>query len=196
VKPLAAIVAALALSSISVDSQQASRFKFVFKGMCYQREGTNIVGVPITEQTLLAATAAARGVNPKTLTMVYHLGADERGDTVEVVHATTGESYGIQFAFWFGDDRTMKLGRTALTNSALTEIRRVDQLFTLSNTAYTSDNSHGVGSAFTTKRFVKDSNGVVHATMEGPIQWLVNPHGTNTTAKICHGTFIASQPLF
>lgn len=185
--------AAAALCGTTANAQTGA-FKFVFKGTAYQRDGAgNIVGVPITEQTLLADRAG--GINPTNLAMVYILEGDGKGDTVEIVNASTGAKHAFVFGFWFGDDRTTVLGRTALTNSTTTEIRRVDQLFTLANSTYSSENSHGVGTAFITKRFVRDANGAVHTTIEGPIQWMVNPWGTNRWAKICHGTFVATHPF-
>lgn len=191
-----ALAAFLVMFAMGADAADPYLYKFVFKGMAYQKDGTgNIIGVPITDQTMLADRAAAGGVNPNTLAMVYHLGGDEKGDTVEIVSATTGARQAFQFGFWFGDDRMQVLGRSALTNSTLTEFRSVEQLFTLENSTYTSQNGHGMGAVFLTKRFVRDTNGVLHATIEGPMQWMVLPQGTNST-KICNGTFIASQPLF
>jgi len=193
----AKVLAVLAVAAaISANAADPYLYKFVFKGMAYHKDPSgNVVGVSITDQTLLADRAAAGGVNPNTLRIVYHVGGDEKGDTVEIVSATTGARQAFQFGFWFGDDRTMPLGRSALTNSALTEFRSVEQLFTLENSTYTAQNGHGVGSVFLTKRFVRDNNGVLHATIEGPLQWQVAPQGTNST-KICHGTFIATEPLF
>jgi hypothetical protein len=193
VKPLGAICAALALFS-GANATAQTAFKLTFKGIAYQRDGSgNVVGVPITEQTLIADRAG--GVNPANLVMAYILDGNERGDTIEFINTSTGSNHGFMFGLWFGDDRTTVLGRTALTNSALTEIHRVDQVFTLINATYSSENSHGVGTACVTKRFVRDTSGVLHATIEGPIQWMVNPWGTNQWAKICHGTFVATQPL-
>jgi hypothetical protein len=191
------VLAALAVAAgVSANAADPYLYKFVFKGMAYHKDPTgNVVGVPITDQTLLADRAAAGGVNPNTLAIVYHVAGDVKGDTVEIVSASNGSRQAFQFGFWFGDDRTMALGRSALTNSARTEFRSVEQLFTLENSTYTSQNGHGVGTVFLTKRFIRDTNGVLHATIEGPLQWMVAPQGTNST-KICHGTFIASQPLF
>ena len=192
------VLAAMAVLAAGVTAHGADPYlyKFIFKGTAYQKEPNgNVVGVPITDQTLLADRAAAGGVNPNTLAIVYHVGGDVKGDTVEIVSASNGAKQAFQFGFWFGDDRTMSLGRSALTNSALTEFRSVEQVFTLENSTYTSQNGHGVGTVFLTRRFIRDTNGVLHATIEGPLQWMVAPQGTNST-KICHGTFIATQPLF
>jgi hypothetical protein len=185
-------LAALGFSLMTVHGQYM--YKFVFSGTSYQLDGTgNVVAVPITDQTLIADRAAQHGVNPSTLAIVFHLGGDSKGDTVEVVSANSGAVQDFEFGFWFGSDPS--LGRSALTNSSLTEIRRVDQVFTLNNSTYTYGNTVGMGSAFITKRTVQDSNGNRHMTIEGPIQWTVNPQYPNST-KICIGTFTASQVLF
>src|SRR4051812_45201463 len=127
-RTFAALLMTAFLGSSVLAQQQPYMYKFVFKGISYQKDATgNIVGVPITDQTLINDRAAAGGVNPNTLAIVYHLNRDEKGDTVEVISATSGAIQVFEFGFWFGSDPT--LGRTALTNDTATEIRRVDQLF-------------------------------------------------------------------
>jgi hypothetical protein len=194
VKALAAILIISALClTVGFTQQQPKVYRLAFKGTAYQRDGSgNIVGVPLTEQVLLSART---GGNTQNLAIAYILDGDERGDTIEIVNTTTGARQGFMFGLWFGDDRTMQLGRTALTNAALTEIRRVDQVFTLDNSTYSSQNGHGVGTSFVAKRFVRDTAGNTQATIDVQIQWMVNPWDT-PWAKICHGTFISTQPLF
>lgn len=193
-----ALVAIVVISTLCLTAgftqQQPKVYRLAFKGTAYQRDGSgNIVGVPLTEQTLLAARA---GANTQDLAVAYILDSDERGDTIEIVNTSTGAKQGQLFALFFGDDRTMQLGRTALTNAAQTEIRRVDQVFTMDNSTYSSQNGHGVGTSFVVKRFVRDTAGNTRATIDVQIQWMVNPWGTNRFAKICHGTFISTEPLF
>ena len=195
VKAQIAICVALAVGlSLAYGQQQPRVFKLTFKGTAYQRDGSgNLVGVPITDQNLIAART---GGNTQNLALAYILDGDEKGDTIEIINTSNNEKYGLWFGLWFGDDRTMQLGRTALTNATQTEIRRVDQVFTLEFSEYSSQNGHGVGTSFVAKRFVRDTSGNVHTTIDGQIQWLVNPWGTNQWAKICHGSFVATQPLF
>jgi len=79
------------------------------------------------------------------------------------------------------------LGRTALTNSAASEVRRVDYI-------YTSQNSHSMGASFTTKRFITDKTGAVHTTIDGQMEWIVNPVG-NSNTKVCTATFTTTKPF-
>ena len=184
-------VLALLLFAAAAQAADPFLYNFVFKGLAYSRDSDgNIVSETITERTLLEDRAAMGGVNPNTLAIVFHLNGDEKGDTVEIVNSN-GVKQAFVFAFFFGSDAS--LGRTALTNAARTEIRRVDQVFTLENSNYSSQNGHGVGSVFLTKRFVRDTNGVLHATFEGPIEWMVQ-HSPNGP-KMCWGQFVASQPF-
>jgi hypothetical protein len=61
-----------------------------------------------------------------------------------------------------------------LTNNIGTEVRRLDYI-------YITQNSHSMGSCFTTKRFQTDANGLVRATFEGQMQCVVNPVGSAAT---------------
>jgi len=79
------------------------------------------------------------------------------------------------------------LGRTALTNSPGTEVRRLDYI-------YTSQSSHSLGACFTTKRFQTDGKGNVRATFNGQMQWVVNPVGSAGT-KLYTGNFTTTRPF-
>jgi hypothetical protein len=171
----------------------ASKVRFTFRGTCYQTNGAgNIIATPVTEQTLVADRAAAGGVDPATLAIAYHYNADPKGDTVEIVNAATGQTLGLQFGLWFGSDAS--LGRTTLTNLAKTEIRSVDYIYTLDNSTYTSWNSHSMGAAFVTRRFLSDTNGNVRVVAEGTLQWSTNPTALNST-KVISGTFSTGTPI-
>lgn len=188
-KLIAAIV--VCFGCFSASASQPYLFKFLFKGVCYQKDGSgNLVPTTITDQTLLQDRAAAGGLDPNTLSIVYHLGADTRGDMIEIIRTSDTSKLATEFGFWFGDDTT--LGRMAVTNNAGTEIRRVDQVFTLENSTYTWSNNHGVGSAVTGKRLITDSLGNQHWVFDGRMEWMVN---APTGVKICSGTFTASQPM-
>jgi len=188
---LVAAFLVLICSSLSVQGQYL--FKFVFSGTSYQLDGSgNVVAVPITDQTLLNDRAALGGVDPSTLAIVYHLGGDEKGDTVEVFRTSDWSKQAVEFGFFFGSDPT--LGRSALSNATQTQICRVDQVFTFNYSTYTYDNSVGVGSAFVIKRTVTDTGGHAHLTIDGQLQWMVIAQPPNS-AKMCIGTFTASQVL-
>ncbi len=179
-----------------VPSAQAQyMYQFLFKGTAYQTNGTgNIVATPITDQTLLQDRASMGGITDlSTVAIVYHIGGDPKGDTVEVVSSSNGQKLAFEFGFWFGDDPT--LGRSALTNATQTEVRRVDYLYTLEDSTYTYPNSHSMGSAFVTKRYMTDTSGNVRPTIEGTMQWIVNPQNNRSTI-VCVGTFTLGLLLF
>jgi hypothetical protein len=51
-----------------------------------------------------------------------------------------------------------------------------------------------MGASFTTKRFITDAAGNMHATINGEMQWIVNPSG-NAGTKVCTGKFSTGRPL-
>ncbi len=191
---LAAAVLTLVVSGATAQTI-SSKLRFTFRGTCYQTNGPgDIVATPITEQTLLEDRARLGGITDfSTVAIVYHFNADAKGDTVEIVRASDGQSLALEFGFWFGNDAS--LGRSTLTNAAQNEIRSVDYVYTLENSTYTSWNSHSMGAAFITRRFLKDTNGNVRVTAEGPIQWSVNPTA-NSSTKVISGTFSTGAPMF
>jgi hypothetical protein len=183
-----AVLMCLAWLFCERDAGAQTEFKFTFRGLSYQTNGSgNIVVTPLTEQSLLEEVARDAGITSvSNLTLAYRLRGSEFGDTVDVINRSNGASLDWVFGFYFGEDTA--LGRMALTNATRTEQRRVDYI-------YTKQNSHSMGAAFVTKRFLTDTNGNVHTTIEGPMQWIVLPQGTNTM-KVRTGNFTVGPPLF
>ncbi|HYG35253.1 MAG TPA: hypothetical protein VEC99_10740 [Clostridia bacterium] len=186
--------AVFTVSLFSAFAQSPYLYRMTFKGTCFQTNSSgDFVATTLTEQTFLEDAARASGLDPKSLALVYHLN-NGIGDTIDVVDST-GASIGNLFGFYFGDDLT--LGRTAATNSSLTEIRRLDYIYTLNNSAYTSFNSHSMGSVFLAKRMVAATgpNGsITNTVVDGQMQWIVNPLGTSGT-KLCTGKFTTTTPF-
>ena len=176
------------LGTVSVSGQTPYLLKITLRGTCYQTNTTGVVvATPISDQTLLQDAAAAGGVDWHTLALVYHVKGSSFGDTIDIVNATNGTVDTTLYGLFFGDNTVQNLGRTALTNSPGTEVRRLDYI-------YTSQNSHSMGACFTTKRFQSDRNGNVHATFEGQMQWEVNPVG-NAGTKVCTASFRTTLPF-
>jgi hypothetical protein len=193
IKVAGVILLALALGSGHAHAQ--AFYKFIFRGTAYQTNATgNVAAIPITEQTLLEDRARAGGItNLSSLAIAYHVNGDAKGDTVEIVDLTSRTVLALQFGLWFGSDP--KLERSAILNADQTEARRVDYIYTLQRSTYTSPSSHSMGATFVTKRMLKDAEGNTHFTAEGPIHWIVNPqNGYGTT--VCTGTFTTGKQLF
>jgi hypothetical protein len=203
-KTLAVTIAALLLGAFNVlgqpfDVLQPSyyEYKFIFNGMAYQTNGAgDIVGTPITDQTLLQAQAQWLNVtNLSTISLVYHFdGGPPYGDTVDVISNATGQTLTTQFGFYFGSDTN--LGRYAVTNASQSEQRRVDQIYTFNSTTYSYENGDSLGTAFTCKRFLTDTNGNTNAMVEGTLAWDVIPTGTNVAPAVCVGNFTLGQPMY
>jgi hypothetical protein len=196
-KTIPMAVAALLVIVFNAMGQSYYEYKFLFSGTAYQTNGSgNIVGTPITDQTLLQTQAQRLNItNLSTISMVYHInGGLPYGDTVDIISNATGQTLSYEFGFYFGSDTS--LGRYAVTNANQTEQRRVDQIYTFNNTPYTYENSASLGAAFTCKRFLIDTNGNTNTFVEGAISWDVTPTGTNAGSILCIGNFTLGQPMF
>jgi hypothetical protein len=184
---------AFAICHISVMAQSPFLYRLSLRGTCYQTNASgNFISTPITEKVLVDDAARAGGLSPSAIALVYHLQSSGLGDTIDFVNANTGSTVASLFGLYFGDDAT--LGRTAATNATQTEVRRLDYIYTQQNTTYTSYNSHSMGSAFTVKRFLTDTNGLTQVVVEAQMSWIANPAGTNGT-KICTANFSTSTPF-
>jgi hypothetical protein len=123
-------------------------------------------------------------VEVTNLVLVYHVKGSTFGDTIDVINTTSGSATTL-FGFFFGEDAS--LNRTALTNIAGTEIRRVDYL-------YTRQNSHSMGTGFVTKRYLAAGNGDVRATVDGgQLQWIVLPEN-GRGPKVGKASFTTTRP--
>ena len=181
------------LSQFGVAAQSPFLYRLTMQGICYQTNGTgDFVASPLTDKVILQDAAKAGGVSPDSIALVYHLQSSGLGDTLDIVNASNGSTIVNLFGLYFGDDPT--LGRSAATNSTQTVIRRLDYIYTQQNSTYTSFNTHSMGSAFTVKRILTDTNGVTHYTIEAQMSWIVNPSGTNGT-KLCTVNLSTTTPF-
>lgn len=182
------LVLLLASLTVAGSAFGQSKFHITFSGTAYQKgPDGNMVPVRMTEKTLLEEAARDGGVTDlSTLALVYHVNGSSFGDTIDVVNATTGVPYRTFYGFFFGEDAS--LNRTAITNAAGSEIRRIDYI-------YTSQSSHSMGTGFVTKRYIKDTQGNSRATIDGgQLQWIVLP-AKGDSAKMCKATFTTVRPF-
>jgi len=170
-------------------AQAPGKFLITFRGTAYEKAPSgNLVPTPITEKTLLEEAARAGGVTDlSTLALVYHVNGSSFGDTIDVVDSRTGVPRTTLLGFFFGEDRS--LNRTALTNAAGTQVRRIDYL-------YTRQNSHSMGTGLVTRRVLRDTSGNIRLIVDGgQLQWLVLPENGKTAATMCHATFTTTRPF-
>jgi hypothetical protein len=193
---LAILILALLLASASVQAQ-APLFNMTFRGTLYQTNGVGqVVTTAISETNLLLAAALAGGTSDiSQMALVYHIMGDTgHGDTIEVWNKSSRQFLTTMFGLYFADNFPDNLGRTALTNNVGTQQRRVDYVYMFNLTDLTYPNSHSMGASFTTKRFSKDLSGNVHTSINGEMQWIVNPNGGAGT-KIINGSFTTKTPF-
>jgi hypothetical protein len=194
VKTFVLTTAAFLFGGFSGMGQSYSEYKFVVTGTAYQTNASgNIVGTPITDQTLLRSRAEQGNITDlSTVAIVYHInGGAPLGDTVDVI-STNGTTLTTEFGLYYGSDAG--LGRTAVTNAMQTQQRRLDYIYTSENSIYTFDNDDSVGLSMTAKSFAI-TNGTTNAVISGTMSWGVAPQGTNGPI-LCIGKFSLGQPLF
>jgi hypothetical protein len=142
-----------------------------------------LVSRPFNQETLKRDSGAELGLpDPRSSAVVYHVKGSDYGDTIDLVNATNSGVVQTLFGLFFGDDPT--LGRSAVTNSTGTEIRRVDYV-------YTGQNNHALGGCFTTKTYPDDGQ---LQKVTGKFEYVITPQGTNRT-RILSGTFSTTTPF-
>ncbi|HZR15794.1 MAG TPA: hypothetical protein VFE51_00585 [Verrucomicrobiae bacterium] len=192
-KLLACGMACAVLCQITASAQSPFLYHMTMQGTYYQTNGAgDFVAAPLTDKIILQDAAQAGGISPDSIALVYHLQNSGLGDTIDIVNASTGSTLVNLFGLYFGDDPT--LGRSAATNSTQTVIRRLDYIYTQQNTTYTAFNTHSMGSAFTVKRILTDTNGITHYTIEAQMSWIVNPTAKSGT-KLCNVNFTTTTPF-
>ncbi len=169
---LQTVFAGILLSGANVLAQ--NELYVTLRGTSFQ---TNALGlmVPhlITQHTLLSDEAHRLGVSPlRDLALVYHVNGSSFGDTIDLVNVTNGAVVSTVFGFFFGDDPA--LNRVAITNSTGTIVKRIDYI-------YTRQNSHSMGAALTTKRYVHRGQYPAFPIITSRMQWVVAPEGKNST---------------
>ncbi len=174
----------LCLSLISTLSASAqSRFHFSFQGTCWT---TNAEGQmyprPANNRTWLQDYAAANGITDlKSISLVYHVNADARGDAIEIINPTTGATVDTFLALFFGES----LDRQALTNGDGSEIRRVDYI-------YNHQISHSIGSSLLHQRTYVDARGATNTTIQCQMQYILLPDATHGTT-VCNGMLFTGR---
>lgn len=195
-KSILTLLAGLLLFLASPAKAQ-NQFYVTFRGTVWRTNSVgNLTPNPITEQDLLLAAAQAWGRSDATgLYLVYHVQGNSLGDTIDVVDSSGGSGFYLNyFGFYFGEATQQTPDRVALTNSTVTQVRRIDHIYTQTATFYTSPNpgGHDMGTGFITKRFIKDSSGIPRGTIDGEFYWLVRPQN-NIGGMMCRGFFTTTR---
>jgi hypothetical protein len=178
------LLSALALCFSASNAFAQYEFRLTLRGTTYQ---TNAAGKFITSP--MSESSVLKDLNvpdSSGMALVYHINGNSFGDTIDVVDVKTGAVLDTLWGFYFGSD--LSLGRMALTNSAGTEMRRVDYIYN------TKQSPYALGSAFLTKKFVTDKNGQVRTSVDAQVQYLVRPENGNP-ARFGTFNFTTTKPF-
>lgn len=180
-----ALLCVLVIGLVS-SAEAQSKLQWFFKGTAYQTNAEGkTVAVPITEKTLMKDIAQAAGITEySTWRWAYHIRGSGFGDTASIIDAN-GNVLDEVFGYFFGE----AFGRVAVTNAEQTVERRLDYI-------YTKQNTHSLGSAFITKRYITPTIGPKRVIIEGEMQWVVQPNAAAPGGKVCVGRFTTGRTLY
>jgi hypothetical protein len=177
------------LFPLALTAGAQDKFRFTYHGTCYVTNGTGQFSTQrITEKDWIktyVATHTITNANPKNLMVIYHVNGDEHGDVLELVDAKTGAFVFPIYGLFFSDE----FGRLPLVGTNGLQQKRIDYVY-----GHISD--HSVGSTLTTETITVDRHGHTNRVrIEGQLDYLDLPTGTNKTLRVCTGTFLASNPV-
>jgi len=177
---------ALVLLASAAAALAQSKFQFVFTGTSFTTNSAGkIVPVPITNTTLINDFAALNGVkNTSWLSLAYHVGGNDLGDTIDVINRTNGATVGTLFGLYFGED----FGRMGLLSRSGKQMKRIEYV-------YTDQNSHSLGSALLTDYYFFDNQGNTNnIVILGQMQYIIVPDATHPKMQVCSGSFTTTRP--
>ena len=172
---------------LATTARAQDKFKFAFHGTCYETNATGqFFTQKITEKDWIKAYLATHTItnNPKKLMVIYHVNGDEHGDVLELVDSKTGAFIFPLYGLFFSDE----FGRLPLTSTNNLQQKRIDYVY-----GHISD--HSVGSSLTTETITLNHLGQTNKIrIEGQMDYLDLPTGTNKNLRVCTGTFLATKP--
>lgn len=181
------LFSAILLLSLTAPAQD--KFRFTYHGTCYITNASGQFSTQkITEKDWIKAYVATHTItnaNPKKLMVIYHVKGDEHGDVLELVDAKTGTFVFPLYGLFFSDE----FGRLPLVSTNGIQEKRIDYVY-----GHISD--HSVGSTLTTQTILLSKAGKTNKIrIEGQMDYLDLPTGTNKNLRVCTGTFSATKPV-
>jgi hypothetical protein len=179
------LAATILLSGASAMAQY--RFQFTFSGTRWTTNATGkYVAKSINTKSILKEYAAANGLkNTKNIDLVYHIGAEERGDVIEIISKTNGVVLYTYISLFFGTN----FDRTALASGDGSQVKRIDYV-------YGHQINHSAGSTITTIQYFTNQTGLSKRVLiNGQADWINLPDAPNASPQIISGTFTATRPV-
>jgi hypothetical protein len=184
------IRAAVVIVLLAIWQGNAAAGQFLqvtFVGTCYSTNQAGAVTTKrVTQRDWVRDYARINNIrNLSTLALVYHAGADERGDTIEIVNARNGTYLYTVFDLFFSED----FQRIPLVSSDGLSAKRIQFV-------YNYQNDHSVGSALMDERYILDRSGRTNRfSARGPMIYEVLPDANHPALQICNGTLQTGKPV-
>lgn len=159
-------------------------YPITLKGTVYGvNDSGQIRGSAVTQSILLQNIADNAGISTDNLALVYHVGGNVMGDTIDVIDRNDGRVLDSIYGFWFGTS----FARRALYSADGANQRRLDYV-------YTDQAGVALGSAIIDKKQLKVRGGTMRLLVTGSMQWIVMPD-SGGPAQICTARFSTGPKL-
>jgi hypothetical protein len=123
--------------------------------------------------------------NPSSLSLSYHVNADSRGDTIEIVDTKTGHMLYPLLSFFFGT----AFDRKSLDSADGLTKMRIDYV-------YSHQLNHSVGSTLTKIVTTPGRNGKPDRTLiNGQFDYIVVPDAHHPVMQLCNGNFMTGKAM-
>jgi hypothetical protein len=174
-------------SLVGFGAEAQSQFQFTFHGTCWTTNAAGqFISRKINNKTLLQDFAPANILtNSRSLALVYHVNADERGDTIEVVNTADGTIVFPLLSLFFGT----AFERVALDTGNGLQEKRIDYV-------YSHQIDHSIGSTLSDVHFSRDRNGKTNRSLiSGQMDYILLPDAQHPTLQICNGNFTTGRAV-
>ncbi|HPU55246.1 MAG TPA: hypothetical protein PLH97_03070, partial [Verrucomicrobiota bacterium] len=119
-------LASLLLTASTIGVHAQARLKIAFSAVCeFTNSSGKISRRTINTRSILNDAAGRAGVSAKTLSLVYHIQGDPRGDLIQVVNNSDGSVVETVFMLFYPTlNGQFDGGFVAVTNAANTYVER------------------------------------------------------------------------
>jgi len=181
------VLASFSLLFVLAQAGAQSQFQFTFHGTCWTTNAAGqFISRKISNKTLIQDFVQANALtNAKSLALVYHVNADDRGDTIELVNTSDGTIVSPFLSLFFGT----AFDRVALASGNGLQEKRIDYV-------YGHQINHSIGSTLSDIRSTIDRKGNTNRSLiSGQMDYIMLPDANHATLQICNGNFTTGKAV-